>query len=411
MDEFAVLHAQPARAPVGRRGKALLAAAVAGVAGVAVWHSQSSVGAVEQVSDDVMLSARPCSFFWPLSFADQVKQGWGDQWIAALTFNTRFVKMQACNWVVPKKWYDEYAAKGLVPFSQKTSVVSDAAWPAAVGKAAKDGQQVQMETYTWLEGTWTSEPLNDWYRTVGATFRMQEFLGCWPQFDQVILDTFKNPVGFTDKLGVVTAPMTAVPTFTSATVQTYVGMQTNKDSTDQAGKAITLDTLATIAMATWGGVKADSLQAYVATDDATADFKSYVMKHTNKLPATAPKLPALQTWLEFRLASGVVTGATAVKTKAATDAAATTVAMSDTVALAQADQLIGSFKVNSFKLSWMLNYLRRSAAQRTKLTWCKDAYSNLDCSDRASFVKAWYRSASKIDDKFYKCANPLNWGR
>lgn len=408
MDEFAVLHSQPATGPVGRRGKALLAAALAGVAGVAVWHSQSGVGAVEQVSDDVMLEARPCSFFWPSSFADQVKQGWGDQWIAALTFNTRFVKMSACNWVVPKKWYDEYAAQGLLPFSQKTSVVSDTAWPDAVNKAVKDGQLVQLETYTWLEGTWTSEPLHDWYRTVGATFRMQEFLGCWPQFDEVTLDTFKNPVGFTDKLGVVTEPMTAVPTFTSATLKKFVGIQVNKDSKDQAGKAITLDTLATTAMATWGGVKAKTLQAYVATDDATADFKLYVAKHTKKLPATAPQLPDLQVWLEFRLESGVVTETTAVKSKAATDAAATKVAMSDTVALAQADQLIGSFEVNSFKLSWMLNYLRRSAAQRAALTWCKDAYSNLDCSDRASFVKAWYRAASKIDDKFYKCANPLS---
>lgn len=59
--------------------------------------------------------------------------------------------------------------------------------------------------------------------------------------------------------------------------------------------------------------------------------------------------------------------------------------LDDTMALASADKLIGSWNSKFFRLAWLLNYLRRTAEERQE-SWCYDIFSGQDCSDRAAFA-------------------------
>lgn len=355
---------------------------VAGTAGVAVWNTHTGVGALEGTGDTLSLQDNSCSVLWALSLKDYLTQGWASRWTIALVLDARFVKMGPCMWVQPKSYYDEIIRYGMTPFQEKTAVCSDQEWGGIVQDAIQNGREIQKETVTYVSGNWPGEEVSNWiYGAAGGTYTMQCFVGCWPQFDDVVLTTF--------------APlMASMPRpFTSA----FIGMHVRHGDKGGEGVLVSLDTLMTKAETSYGAIN----QVFLATDDARV-----IEEEVKQFPGH-----------QFNWATGVnrhdggePLSVNGMNSNHDHNLPAIAAALQDTVNLAVADVMLGSYNSNFFRLSWVLNYLRRTQAER-QVDWCFDGYTGTACVDRPNFVKAFWAAHpqySRTTDEFLNCGNPLS---
>lgn len=304
-----------------------------------------------------------CEVFWHMKARDMIAQGWGSRVLNAATFYQRFhLWADECtfytSWLVAKEW----KSWGLtVPFE----VMSLADW--AVAQADPSVQAVDASFKVTLRGPWRGEAPDTAWSLMPTTLNLvySDFAGCWDDsFDAVLEQMTKEMMKERPKV----APR-----------GDYIGLHVRHGDKKVEGPLASFQ--GTMGLAT---SHSDLKSVFLATDDATV-----VAGETPQYKEAGFEF----TWTNWsRTAGGEPKTCSGLWCHHNSEDSAVEAVLADTLALAHASVLVGSFNSNFFKFAWMLNWLRRSYAERTQ-DWCYDIATGLACNDRHEFVVQFIEQA------------------
>jgi hypothetical protein len=335
----------------GRPASIILACAALLTAS-ATWSFHGSGFSPEGVSG-LQGTGQPCIVLWQLSIREMASQGWGSRMMFFATMYQRFTQFEPkCAFKLRSDLVQDWQSHGMTPLGE---VISEDEWNAVM-------QWPKTELDPWfravLAGDWNGPDLTEWIMQEGTFLEMfQNFAGCWPGYDQSMLTMFKS---ISDQF----VPPIAGP---------YIAVHIRHG--DKGGEGTLMPTSSAIdyilSRSDWNGLR----NVHIATDDAMVFTE--LGPYAGRLQFNANPFP--------RRAGGE---------KNSTHAFHAMPVIQDTLALAHADVLIGSFASNFFRVAWILNHLRRKSSDVPN--WCFDIFSNADCSARRAFIQ-YYVQHSKSD--------------
>lgn len=321
-------------------------------------------GQVPQVSSEVVLAKESiqlqeefaeCQVFWRLPAASMVGEGWGSRGLYAAAFYQRFhLWADECNFYVAENVATEWASWGLqVPFEiMPTDEFAQVELDPSL-------QVVDESFMVGLRGPWRGEPIDAMWSGDAATTNLaySDWAGCWSSTYDVVVNTMFK--------GLMAQP--------KAVYGDYIGLHVRHG--DKSVESTLLSFQQTMDAAT----EFSTLRsAFVATDDADV-----VSSQTQSYQDLGYEI----TWTDYlRQAGGEAASCEGAYCHHDSKDDAVKAVLADTMALAHASVLVGSFSSNFFRLAWLLNYLRRSEWEREE-DWCRDVLTGLSCGgDRHAFV-------------------------
>jgi hypothetical protein len=295
-----------------------------------------------------------CTLLWQLSISEMVSQGWGSRMIFYATMYQRFTQFEPkCDFKTRSDVVQVWQSHGITPLG---GVILEDEWNAVM-----QWPKFELDPYfrAVVAGFWGGPDLTEWIMQEGTFLEMfQNFAGCWSGFDESMLTMFK--------------PL--MDRFTPPIAGQYIGVHIRHGDKGGEGALISTNQVMDyiVGRSDWTGLT----QVQIATDDA------------NVFTELSPYIGRLQ--FNSNTMDRRAGGEASSKHSFAVDSV-----LQDTLSLARADVLVGSFASNFFRVAWILNHLRRTSLDAST-NWCFDIFSNADCSDRKSFVK-YYVKYSKSD--------------
>lgn len=297
----------------------------------------------------------PCQVFWQLKVTDMVAQGWGSRALHVAAFYQRYhLWADECTFYIPEWIAAEWESWGMqAPFERMTRQE----WTDATSDPSL--LDVDHSFQVFMHGPWQGEPLSgDWTGDMYTKNLIYgDMSGCWDEsYTTVLKNIFarllKTPGGFTH--------------------EDYIGLHIRHGDKKVEGP------LASFAETIGSARKFSNLtNIFLATDDA-----SVVLDATQDLQAKGFKFN--YTHYE-RTEGGEPKTCKGFSCHHDSRDIAVRAVIDDTLALAKASVLVGSWNSNFFRLAWLLNWLRRTEEQR-KEDWCRDVMTGLACGNRQRFV-------------------------
>lgn len=300
-----------------------------------------------------------CEVMWNLRVADMISQGWGSRVLYAAAMYQRFHDWAGCTFYTAEAIAEEWRSRGLEsPFQ----TVDPGTWRSMCLDASL--QDVDSAFMVRMRGSGPADSMGQWSgQPATKSLVFSDWAGCFPEYDAVMMGMFR---GFLD------GP--------KAMSGSYIGIHVRHGDKINEGPISSLQE--TMSMVTSSGSALTDV--WLATDDSslldmTSDYQGYTFSS-----ATYSRQSGGESATSDGLFNHHDSG------NEAADAV-----MADTLQLAQASVLIGNWNSNFFRIAWMLNYLRRSEAERAE-DWCYDVLTGLPCNDRQSFVQEWVEQASRM---------------
>lgn len=332
-----------------------------------------------------------CQFFWKMKVDNMVAEGWGSRVLYVAAFYQRFrLWAKECQFYIAEDVAEEWESWGLEPPFER---ISTADW--AVAQSDLSIQTVDTSFMVTMRGAWRGEPISGFWSGEKATTIMaySDWAGCWNStYDTVLLQIF-------DKL------LQRPPAISGD----YIGLHVRHGDKQVEGALMSFQETLEIATA-----HSSSRSIFLATDDASIianEISAYKARGFNF------------TFTDYvRQVGGEAATCDGTYCYHENNAETVKAVFADTLALAHASVLVGSFNSNFFRVAWMLNYLRRSEKQRNE-DWCYDVMTKRPCNWRHQFVCEFVVFAQNSEDvpngllpdssslSLRDCTNPLADGQ
>lgn len=300
-------------------------------------RKRSELGSEAQPSE-VAANSMTCSLEWDEGVDTMVGRGWGAAFFQAAGLGD-LLQLDGCDLAFSVEAAREWEAWGLgLPGRPLKS------WQSASGT---NDERIEAAMGQWRD-------------------RWRDFLhvfwaGCGPHFDEIVGRVFSHRIAATPR-----------PFAGSA----YLGAHVRHGDKVVHGNIFSFEDILGRGAAAWPELR----RVFLATDDADVLAQS----------GDYSRQGFAFKWSNYSRQSGgepFTYDGQAVSHHDTQDSAVAAV-LADTVALAQASAIVGNWNSMFFKLGWLLNYLRRTPAERQQF-WCWDVFSNQDCSSRRDFVVAF----------------------
>jgi len=290
-------------------------------------------------------------------------------WLATMT--ERFTKWFKCKLVMPNVHLLQFKQFGLdLPgHGISSDDYKDKLRQGNVGSVDPDFR-------AGIFGRWLGETLNgEWLSYNSAQVEaFQDLAGCWSPFDNTVWNMFEH----------------LMASYRKPFSQNYVGLHVPHSDKAKEGVTANLSTVMQSVKAhpQWAALE----RLFLATDNVTVLQQEI---------SSVEKEGFSFHWTKYeRHVGGEPDSCTEGVCHHDNDSTASIKAvLNDTLSLAHASVMVGSFNSNFFRLPWLLNYLRRSPEERAQ-PWCWDTFTGQPCHDRRKFVARFVRTAREGGERF-----------